>query len=536
VSKKVWYCANCGYEVTSRGRCHSCGDQLIPSPMPELESGPDDDEVGYRLGEWDDPTRVRLIQTLISASIPHRFEDEELVVMAADEAKVDRIVAQAAGGSGEADADEPASEEEQQWGVVAANLYAAANRLRENPTDMEADFAVGEASAALFALDDLPRTDPDTLAAIGRVTRRLLGALGAEEAMESEIRNQSEILCRLVAPAAGQAAEQAEEVRARTRLASAARQLGRSPLLPESDPGSMNSASAAANAADEAAARAAETAEADNALEPAAAGPDVAGDVPVTSTDDQAVPAPADADTTPAEANEEPNDEYEDLGLVPFQLSDTPVGEVLGAGLVGETNVVVATANGPEGGTGGVEPAQEAQAGDGEASDAPPDDEELEDDQEAEEQALEVVYELDDWLPDQRVELSLLLETAGVAYRWDEADLTVATEHETEVESLFSQVEGILEEDDEARYRSIEELFGAADRLAGDPDDGGRRQDFLEASGAAEGPTPVGLDDSYWWRVRNQTRLVVAALESDDRADEVASGAALLADVLREMV
>ena len=31
VSTKVWYCANCGYEVTSRGRCHSCGERLVAS-------------------------------------------------------------------------------------------------------------------------------------------------------------------------------------------------------------------------------------------------------------------------------------------------------------------------------------------------------------------------------------------------------------------------------------------------------------------------------------------------------------------------
>ena len=65
VSTKVWYCDNCGYEVNSRGRCHSCGERLVASSLPELESGPDDDEVGYRLDLWDDPTRARLIEALI---------------------------------------------------------------------------------------------------------------------------------------------------------------------------------------------------------------------------------------------------------------------------------------------------------------------------------------------------------------------------------------------------------------------------------------------------------------------------------------
>ena len=97
MSAKVWFCARCGYEVNSRGRCHSCGERLLSSPLPELDSGPEDEEVGYRLDQWDDETRGRLIQVLISAGVRHRFEEEELVILAADEARVDRIVAQVTG-------------------------------------------------------------------------------------------------------------------------------------------------------------------------------------------------------------------------------------------------------------------------------------------------------------------------------------------------------------------------------------------------------------------------------------------------------
>ena len=91
----------------------------------------------------------------------------------------------------------------------------------------------------------------------------------------------------------------------------------------------------------------------------------------------------------------------------------------------------------------------------------------------------ELVYELAEWLPEQRVELSMLLESAGVAYNWDGSDLTVAEEHEDEVDGLFEQVHGAVDEDDEARYHSIEELFGAVDRLANDPADEDRRRALL---------------------------------------------------------
>jgi hypothetical protein len=74
---------------------------------------------------------------------------------------------------------------------------------------------------------------------------------------------------------------------------------------------------------------------------------------------------------------------------------------------------------------------------------------------------LDWPYELAQWLPEQRVEFSMLLESAGIAYNWEGTDLTVAEEHERQVDSLFQQVHGVVEEGDEARYHAIEELFGS---------------------------------------------------------------------------
>ncbi len=173
----------------------------------------------------------------------------------------------------------------------------------------------------------------------------------------------------------------------------------------------------------------------------------------------------------------------------------------------------------------------DAQTGDG-----LPDEETEEDDDEGDEDSGELVYELAEWLPEQRAELSMLLEGAGIAYAWDGTDLTIAEEHETEVDGLFEQVHGALDDDDEARYRSIEELFGAVDRLANDPGSEERRRAFLEAVGAVELPTPVGVDDTYWWRVRSQGHAVVAALDNQARNEEISREAALLAEMLHEMV
>ncbi len=90
---RIWYCRNCGYEVRSRGRCHNCHEKLTPSALPELEVGPDDEEVGYHIEGWPERDRGRLIERLNDLGIVHRFEDEELVVDASDEDRVDDLVA-----------------------------------------------------------------------------------------------------------------------------------------------------------------------------------------------------------------------------------------------------------------------------------------------------------------------------------------------------------------------------------------------------------------------------------------------------------
>jgi hypothetical protein len=474
VSNRVWFCARCGYEVNSRGRCHSCGERLISSPLPELESGPEDDEVGYRLDLWDDETRGRLIQVLISAGIRHRFEEEELVILAADEARVDRIVAQVTGALVDDDEDEDEDREVSVTGEnVARDLYDAAKVLREDPTDMQADVALGESSAAVFAADSLPDLDEDQLAAVGRVTRRLLGALGADEALEDEIRHQAEVLCRLLALAAGEAELEAELERARARLETGAREKRRPVSLPRS---------------------------------PVTPGGEMGEAAPGTTAPGAAVPGAA----VPAGEADGVTGDGLDNGAGLAQAADVVAGAVVDLGAaVGD------------------------EAGDG-LFDAGTDEDDSEEDDE--EDTGELVYELAEWLPEQRVELSILLEGAGIAYSWDGADLTIAEEHEAEVDGLFEQVHGALDDDDEARYRSIEELFGAVDRLANDPGSEERRTAFLEAVGAVELPTPVGVDDAYWWRVRSQGHAVVAALDHQGRNEEISREAALLAEMLHEMV
>ena len=377
---------------------------------------------------------------------------------------------------------------------MAGQLYDAAKRLSDDPTDMTADAALSEASVAVFALDYIPGMDEDHLAAVGRVTRRLLGALGADEALEDDIRHQAEVLCRLIAPSAGETQEAEQEARALARLEVGAAEKGRIVALPQSDvtPGGEMGA-ADLSAADLSTGEGEATAEAASPVNAAPDG-DGAGSGALTLEADQ--------------------DQLDGDQLAAVDLSEAGAGDVEEEAVAVEEDAVAVEADVDEFA-----------------------DEEFEDEEGDEvEDSGELVYELAEWLPEQRVELSMLLESAGIPYNWDASDLTVAEEHEDEVDGLFEQVHGAVDEDDEARYHSIEELFGAVGRLANDPGDEDRQRALLETVGVVELPTPVGVDDGYWWRVRSQGHALVAAIEHGSRKDEISREAALLAEMLHEMV
>jgi hypothetical protein len=412
---KIWYCPNCGYEVGARGRCHLCRQRLVASRLPELEVGDEDDEVGYRLEDWSDRERGRLIESLNRDEIPHRFEDDELVVTAEDETRVDDLMAELAAnpeldditlisdGDGGRDQAPTAvgagGEVDAEVGSALRLLDDAARRLRQDPTDMQADADVAEASATVFMVDGYSGADDATWAAVGRVTRRLLSALGADEALEEEIRAQAAVLDKLVEP-----------------------------LLP-------------------------------------------------TGRGAPALTEPETADSGPER--------------------DEPHGD---------------------------EPDVDERDGD-------------------EPDIDETVYELPEWLPEQRARLGVLLDDAGIRYMWDFDDLVVPSDRETEVEALFDQVGSPAPEEDddddddgESRYRSLEELFAAADRLAGDPGDEQRASDAVARVREAAGPPPLGLDEVQWFRIMTQARTLSESIEAGCEEHVIAEEATALRDLLRAVV
>ena len=467
---RIWFCRTCGYEVSSRGRCHLCKRRLSESPLAELAPGDEDDEVGYRVEDLDDAQRVALIVGLIEANVAHRFEDDELVIDAGDEERTDDLVERvrsdldddfdgiddgdlgeedgdngAAGGSAAPPGAATATAADPAVAEGVDTLARAARRLAEDPTDMQADSDVAEMSAVVFIADTYGDADDDTWAAVGRVTRRLLGALGAEDALEDEIRLQAGILARLLAPLVG--------------------------------------------------------------VDPTAADAGVTGPGPVAGARGGPVVIGADVDSWGTQT------------AAPATAGDD-VEEPLGAGARPATDDPDAAGSEADPSGTGDEPAGDDAATGDDAGTA----------------RGEAVYELPEWLPEQRAELSVHLDASGIPHAWEGDELVVAVAHEVAVEALFDRVEGIDTDEDDSRYQALEALFAATDRLAADPASRSKGAEVVRAVVAAEGPTPVGFDDAQWWSIRKRARILADSIEHTANVEVVRTEAGALRDLLRSVV
>ena len=116
------------------------------------------------------------------------------------------------------------------------------------------------------------------------------------------------------------------------------------------------------------------------------------------------------------------------------------------------------------------------------------------------------------------------------------------SDREAAVESLFEQVDAPSSPDDdedddgESRYRTLEELFAAADRLAGDPADEQRAADTVVRIHEAAGPPPIGLDEVEWFRIMTQARTLSDSIEAGCEDHVIAREATALRDLLRTVV
>ena len=138
-------------------------DDVFPAAIRDDEGeGEGDDEVAYDLTGWTDAQRGGLVAALAEAAIPHRWDaDEDLVVAAEDEARTDEVFAQLEGGGAMTAVDDVDTwaDDDADGGIddgllvqeTLSDLFVGADRLVHNPLD-------GSASRQVIDGRDTART------------------------------------------------------------------------------------------------------------------------------------------------------------------------------------------------------------------------------------------------------------------------------------------------------------------------------------------------------------------------------------------
>ena len=97
---------------------------------------PDDDEIVFELGDWTADERKNLEGRLRGSGIAYRWEEEEdLVVSASDEEVVEKVLDEVEFPDQMAPADHADDVDDQAVYAVMSNLFVAADRLKDDPSD-----------------------------------------------------------------------------------------------------------------------------------------------------------------------------------------------------------------------------------------------------------------------------------------------------------------------------------------------------------------------------------------------------------------
>ncbi|MFM8902033.1 MAG: hypothetical protein ACKOGG_01465 [Actinomycetota bacterium] len=150
-----------------------------------------------------------------------------------------------------------------------------------------------------------------------------------------------------------------------------------------------------------------------------------------------------------------------------------------------------------------------------------------------------IEWELDEWSSDVRAELTMMLNEAGIAHRWEETVLLAESKNETEVEEIldeFDNLENEIEAQDEVDEKVLRQLLDVTQSIQRDPTDTratAKLESILEEIDNAGAPGDIG--DSAWRQIKDLASQVEEALVGASRPDEdlPMDLASRLGDVLR---
>ena len=142
-------------------------------------------------------------------------------------------------------------------------------------------------------------------------------------------------------------------------------------------------------------------------------------------------------------------------------------------------------------------------------------------------------WELDEWTPDARAELTTLLIESGIAHKWEETVLLAASAVENEVEEMLDEIEnniGISDDSDDdggddrngvADSKVLGQLSTLAQRISRNPSDTNAirtLERLLEEIDGANAPREIS--DSVWRQVKDLANQIEESLIGSSQPDE----------------
>ena len=146
-------------------------------------------------------------------------------------------------------------------------------------------------------------------------------------------------------------------------------------------------------------------------------------------------------------------------------------------------------------------------------------------------------WELDEWTPDARAELTIALTESGIAHKWEQTVLLAASAVEGEVEEILDEIENNNEisddsddsdddddDDDDANVadtKVLGQLSALAQRISRNPSDTNSIRTLERLLEEIDGANAPGeMSDSVWRQVKDLANQIEDALVGSAQPDE----------------
>ena len=145
-------------------------------------------------------------------------------------------------------------------------------------------------------------------------------------------------------------------------------------------------------------------------------------------------------------------------------------------------------------------------------------------------------WELDEWTPDARAELTTALIESGIAHKWEQTVLLVASAVEGEVEEILDEIENnneISNDDDDDRdddddddanvadTKVLGQLSALAQRISRNPSDTNSIRTLERLLEEIDGANAPGeMSDSVWRQVKDLANQIEELLVGSAQPDE----------------